>query len=749
MDHERRDAPATEEGWYALHDFRRIDWDAWGNAPERERERAIEEGLEYLKRHHAVEDAESGSTTAFSIVGHKADFMLLHLRPSLEHLDRAERRFESTALGAFTEQPTSYVSVTEASGYTHDISEGIDAIEDPGMRNYMRQRLYPTIPDAEYVCFYPMDKRRDPEQNWYDLPFDERADHMSSHGEIGREYAGAIVQMITGSIGLDDYEWGVTLFASDLVDVKDLLYEMRFDPSTSQFAEFGPFYVGRRFPPADLEALFAGETVPSDEPLDDDAREAGTEERESATEKRGGGGPPTDDASHAEIEPDAFGERIMDLGVEIQESDGYGLLFTSDADVETVDAEVDELADNFDHYDTHVRTTVVDADETAVVSLWANERAASIASGFLADLPGVEEGVGAPLASENDERNAPDSGSEPNSGDESSAGGPPGTDESTHEEVDAERIEQAARRFGIDLNAANAGYGLVFYSDADAEELQEDVDGLRGNFGHYDTHVQTSVRAESGETAVISLWANERAASVASGFLADLPGVTGGIGSPLDGDDATVDSQDADSSLSHGTDDEGGVREELEDLDIYAGRPHGEDVYAMVLYSEADPDNLSERLDALREEFDREDRHVKSAIYTTASADRSAIVSIWDSQDAAESAGDDLADLPGIVARAGDESHFGTMGMFYTVKPPHREDFVETFDEVGEALGEMDGHLETLLLGNVEDENDMFIASQWRDRDDAMEFFRSEAFRDTVEWGREILADRPRHVFLA
>jgi chlorite dismutase len=189
----------------------------------------------------------------------------------------------------------------------------------------------------------------------------------------------------------------------------------------------------------------------------------------------------------------------------------------------------------------------------------------------------------------------------------------------------------------------------------------------------------------------------------------------------------------------------------------------------MVLYSEADPEALSDELGDLRERFEHYDSHVKSAVYhdehasrsdaerasgeqsdPRAGGDRTAVVSIWETEDAAEKAGGFLSELPGIVSRAGEEeSGFGTMGMFYTVQPDYREEFVETFGEVGEALDDMDGHLNTHLFVNGDDENDMFIASQWTDKDAAMSFFRSEDFRETVEWGREVLADRPRHVFLA
>ena len=623
---ERRRPPGTEEGWYALHDLRRIDWDGWRNATERAQNRAIEEGIEHLETHVEVADSDAGGSAVFTVVGHKADLMILHLRPTLAELDRAERRFESTALAGFTERASSYVSVTEVSGYMHgDLTEGLEDIEDAGMRNYMRQRIYPEIPDAEHVCFYPMDKRREPEYNWYDLPFEERAEYMSAHGEIGREYAGTVSQIITGSVGFDDYEWGVTLFADDPTEIKHLLYEMRFDPSSSKFAEFGPFYIGRRFPPSDLPAVFSGESVPTGDAESRD--EAPTEGDEAET----GGGHPT--------------------GAEKSSESGSG------------------------------------------------------------------------------------------------SGGRPDTGGPAHEGIDAETLTGRLGQFGVDTgDHPEAGYGLVFRSEADAEELSEAVEGLRSNFDHYDTHVLTAVRADSGETAVVSLWRNERAANTASGFLADLPGVGSGVGAALGGDSEQTD----DGTETHGTDEDDDIRGELAESDIYAGKPHGEDVYAMVLYSEADPETLRSELSDLRGRFEHYDTHVKSAVYADVHGDgRSAIVSIWETKEAADTAGGFLSELPGIVARAGEESGFGTMGMFYTVKPEYREEFVDTFAEVGELLAGMDGHLDTTLLASEGDENDMFIASQWRDREDAMAFFRSDAFRETVEWGREVLADRPRHVFLA
>ena len=151
----------------------------------------------------------------------------------------------------------------------------------------------------------------------------------------------------------------------------------------------------------------------------------------------------------------------------------------------------------------------------------------------------------------------------------------------------------------------------------------------------------------------------------------------------------------------------------------------------------------------LRGDFDHYDTHVKTAVYDAEGRDRAAVVSIWDTASAAETAAGFLSELPEVVGRAGEGEGFGTMGMFYTVKPDYREEFAETFGTVEELLGGMEGHRETDLLANVEDENDMFIASEWDARENAMAFFRSDDFRETVEWGREVLADRPRHGFLA
>ncbi|MEF8814583.1 MAG: antibiotic biosynthesis monooxygenase, partial [Halovenus sp.] len=182
---------------------------------------------------------------------------------------------------------------------------------------------------------------------------------------------------------------------------------------------------------------------------------------------------------------------------------------------------------------------------------------------------------------------------------------------------------------------------------------------------------------------------------------------------------------------------------------IYAGQPHGEDVHALAVYSTADVRKLFAEVDDLRSNFEHYDTHVKTAVYDDPDGEAAAVVSLWETADAARTAGDFLGDLPEVVRRAGEGEGFGTMGMFYTVKDDYREEFVDTFETVGEKLEAMDGHRQTSLLVNEEDDTDMFIASRWDSKEDAMEFFRSDDFRETVQWGREVLADTPRHVFLA
>src|SRR5690606_3880375 len=172
------------------------------------------------------------------------------LRPTMEELNEIETEFNKTKLAEYTIPSYSYVSVVELSTYLP--SEG-DPYENPEVR----ARLYPILPKAKYFCFYPMDKRREGNDNWYMLSMEERRNFMRSHGMIGRKYAGKVKQIITGSVGFDDWEWGVTLFADDVLQFKKLVYEMRFDEVSARYGEFGPFLVGNRLDKEKFEKLLA------------------------------------------------------------------------------------------------------------------------------------------------------------------------------------------------------------------------------------------------------------------------------------------------------------------------------------------------------------------------------------------------------------------------------------------------------------------------------------------------------------
>lgn len=175
--------------------------------------------------------ADNHQVITFAVLGHKADLGFMALGPDLWRL----QRLQAELAGAGLELVSSYVSLTEVSEYAQGMPAAMQAT-----------RLYPQLPPdgKRALCFYPMSKRRAEGANWYALPYEERRELMYGHGAKGREYAGRILQLITGSVGLDDFEWGVTLFAADPVDLKQCVYEMRFDPASAVYAEFGPFVTG-------------------------------------------------------------------------------------------------------------------------------------------------------------------------------------------------------------------------------------------------------------------------------------------------------------------------------------------------------------------------------------------------------------------------------------------------------------------------------------------------------------------------
>ncbi len=272
--------PETLEGWYIEHEMYSIKWSAWQTLPSAERHAIIEEGAAWL---HDQTTPVEGSSGFFSLLGHKGDLLLVHFRPTLEALSDAKLGLRQLRLYAYLQPTYGYLSVVELGLY-----EAVSAIQrklqaaglEPGTLAYedayaqemaaqkaaMRDRLYPPVPERRYVCFYPMNKRRGETHNWYALPMAQRRQLMRGHGMVGRKYAGRVTQIISGSVGFDDWEWGVTLFADDPLVFKKLVYEMRFDAASALYGEFGPFYVGIRLQPGDIGALLTRAPEPSEEP---------------------------------------------------------------------------------------------------------------------------------------------------------------------------------------------------------------------------------------------------------------------------------------------------------------------------------------------------------------------------------------------------------------------------------------------------------------------------------------------------
>jgi hydrogen peroxide-dependent heme synthase len=249
------EAPGTLEGWYALHDIRRLDWPRWKAVAPGERAEITAEAAEFVRRAEGHADAPEGSSALYSVVGHKGDLLFLHLRPTPDDLNALEYAFERTRLADFTTRPYSYLSVTELSLYE---AQSRGAIENPMEVPFVRARLKPQVPDKRYISFYPMNKKRGEQINWYTLSMEERRAMMRSHGTLGHKYHGIVQQMITGSVGLDDWEWGVTLFAEDPLQFKRLVYEMRFDEVSAIYAEFGAFILGVRVRAEELPRLLEG-----------------------------------------------------------------------------------------------------------------------------------------------------------------------------------------------------------------------------------------------------------------------------------------------------------------------------------------------------------------------------------------------------------------------------------------------------------------------------------------------------------
>jgi hydrogen peroxide-dependent heme synthase len=259
-------APLTLEGSALLHQFFRVRRAEWGRLDDRRRVAITKQASAYF----AEQDEEA--TAIFGELGHKGDLIIAHFRSSFDQLGKAQTEVSRLDLSEFLEPTYSYVSVVEIGLYEasvrlyQELAEREVKAFSPewniaitaalsDQRVKLATRLTPSIPNLRYLCFYPMNKRRSGDDNWYSQPITERQRMMHEHGLIGRRYAGHVTQVISGSIGFDDWEWGVDLFADDPLVFKHLVYEMRFDESSARFAEFGPFYFGIRLQPADLHTI--------------------------------------------------------------------------------------------------------------------------------------------------------------------------------------------------------------------------------------------------------------------------------------------------------------------------------------------------------------------------------------------------------------------------------------------------------------------------------------------------------------
>ncbi len=268
--------PLTLEGWYAHHQLLTVDRARLRAMPAGERARAAVGLAAVLEELRAP--AEGGWTAPALLVGAQADAMVVHFRPTLDALGVAQRRVLDAPLGDLLRPTVTYLSVTEAGMYQVAGQLAKAALArggTPGDAEYeaeaarrlaaerddprTQRRLYPPLPaDMPYVCFYPMSKRRAVGQNWYEQTLEERNRLMWAHGKTGRRYAGKVFQVITGSVGLDAWEWGVTLFAADPLEIKRIVTEMRFDEVSARYAEFGAFYVGRVTEPGEWARALVG-----------------------------------------------------------------------------------------------------------------------------------------------------------------------------------------------------------------------------------------------------------------------------------------------------------------------------------------------------------------------------------------------------------------------------------------------------------------------------------------------------------
>jgi chlorite dismutase len=259
--------PATSavpsEGWGVLHLFFHLRRELL--------EDATAAAKDFAGRLQAFDARDDYQVLAFSVLGQKADLGLMVLGPDLAVLDELATEITASPLGVALLPAASYLSMTELSEYTstaEDESARLEAEDGltsgssehdaamvaftERMTGYNEHRLHPKLPAKKVISFYPMSKRRSGDDNWYALPYEDRKRLMGGHARVGRTYRGRVLQLITGSVGLDDWEWGVTLLADDPKAIKDIVYEMRFDEVSARYGEFGPFVTGLVMEPDDL-----------------------------------------------------------------------------------------------------------------------------------------------------------------------------------------------------------------------------------------------------------------------------------------------------------------------------------------------------------------------------------------------------------------------------------------------------------------------------------------------------------------
>jgi hydrogen peroxide-dependent heme synthase len=249
------------KGWAVLHLLLEVDHTAVPQLPDG----AAKDVVATLERWQ-----DELQVHAFTALGHKGDVLLMALSDDLTKLRALQTDVAATAAAPALQVTYSYLSLTEGSEYTDTPERYREEMAAKGvageeldrrveqfaerMAKYTEDKLHPQMPGWELACFYPMSHRREGEDNWYALDYDQRKRLMGEHGRSGRAFTGRILQLVTASTGLDDWEYGVTLFAHDLADIKEIVYTMRYDEASVRYAEFGPFVIGIRRSPAELVA---------------------------------------------------------------------------------------------------------------------------------------------------------------------------------------------------------------------------------------------------------------------------------------------------------------------------------------------------------------------------------------------------------------------------------------------------------------------------------------------------------------